>query len=231
MDELWRTVKCPSCGGTGADMSNYVDGYECECCYGAGRLFVRPSGRCFKWVGGPPNGAVSKEWYDEGSPYFVPEATQEEIDINYMEEAYFVSYMSTCNSRQVGVVIVRDGCILGTGANSSPIGISLCKDANETCKRRRIGYSSGEGLEYCPAVHAEIEALLDCNRNKKQTGGATLYGWCCQPCVRCAGAIINAGIKRVVCLDGVYDDLSDVLFRESGVEITQISQERFNDSP
>ena len=51
--------------------------------------------------------------------------------------------------------------------------------------------------EYGRVVHAEMEALLSCSRNRLSTVGATLY--CTTfPCHNCAKHIIAAGVKRVV---------------------------------
>ena len=74
----------------------------------------------------------------------------------------------------VGAVIVRDGEIVGRGANR-PI--------------------SGHD----PTAHAEIVALRDAARTlgNYRLGGCTLYVTI-EPCVMCAGAIMHARIARVV---------------------------------
>jgi deoxycytidylate deaminase len=51
--------------------------------------------------------------------------------------------------------------------------------------------------EYGRVVHAEMEALLSCARNRSSTIGATLYSTTF-PCHNCAKHIIAAGIMRVV---------------------------------
>ncbi len=74
----------------------------------------------------------------------------------------------------VGAVVVRDGEIVGRGANR-PI------------------------AEHDPAAHAEIIALRDAGRalgNYRLTGCA-LYVTI-EPCMMCAGAIMHARIARVV---------------------------------
>lgn len=74
----------------------------------------------------------------------------------------------------VGAVVVRDGEIVGRGANR-PI------------------------TEHDPAGHAEIIALREAGRavgNYRLTG-CTLYVTI-EPCVMCAGAIMHARIARVV---------------------------------
>ena len=74
----------------------------------------------------------------------------------------------------VGAVVVRDGCVIGTGRNR-----------RETC---------GNAL-----AHAEVEAINEACRHLGgwQLVGCTLYVTL-EPCPMCAGAIINSRIERVV---------------------------------
>ena len=53
-----------------------------------------------------------------------------------------------------------------------------------------------------------------------------MYCWCGRPCVRCVGAIINAGIKRLVYLevDKEYDELSGELLAETDIEVCRIKE-------
>ncbi len=74
----------------------------------------------------------------------------------------------------VGAVIVRDGNILGEGYNQ-PIAL------------------------HDPTAHAEIQAIRSAciNTGNYRLPGATLYVTL-EPCLMCAGAIINSRIERVV---------------------------------
>ena len=68
MDNKWRTLKCPSCGGHGV-----VDGYDagpldCREC-NSGWLFIRPKGHLFLYPGGPGMGMWSAEAYNDGEPF------------------------------------------------------------------------------------------------------------------------------------------------------------------
>ena len=97
------------------------------------------------------------------------------MDEQYMEVALELAKEAAADGEvPVGCVIVRNGEIVGRGRNR-----------RETAKTA-LG-------------HAEIEAIADACRN---LGGWRL--WECtlyvnlEPCPMCAGAIINARIKRVV---------------------------------
>ena len=145
-------------------------------------------------------------------------------DVQFMRTARCVASRSKCSSRHVGAVLVKDGSIVSEGYNGAPRGISLCQNPELPCLRRTMGFASGEGLEHCPAVHAEMNCLIQAARNGIATKGTTLYAYCSQPCKWCIGMTINAGVSRLVHLDGIepYDDLGGVLLKESGIEVGMV---------
>lgn len=145
-------------------------------------------------------------------------------DVQFMRVAPCVASRSKCSSRKVGAVLVKDGSIVSEGYNGAPRGISLCQDPDLPCRRRTMGFDSGEGLEHCPALHAEMNCLIQVARNGIATKGTTLYAYCCQPCKWCIGMMINAGVSRLVYLDGIepYDELGGILVKESGIEVGRV---------
>jgi dCMP deaminase len=53
--------------------------------------------------------------------------------------------------------------------------------------------------------------------------GATLY--CTNsPCIICSKMLINAGVRRVVYLEGYPDDLSIDMLHEAGIEVCDFSR-------
>jgi len=93
------------------------------------------------------------------------------------------------------------------------------------CPRKLAGISKGEGLEYCPAVHAELNVLLTAGRYGTPTEGGTLVCYCPPPCKDCIKAIIQAGIKTIVCLTGpFYDSMSEYLLEGSGIKLRQYAK-------
>jgi len=62
MDNKWRTVKCPKCGGYGVRMRGDSLPFECGDC-NSGVLYIRPSGHTFLWPGGPATGMWSADKY------------------------------------------------------------------------------------------------------------------------------------------------------------------------
>ncbi|MFQ5974712.1 MAG: cytidine/deoxycytidylate deaminase family protein [Candidatus Hydrothermarchaeales archaeon] len=107
---------------------------------------------------------------------------------------------STCIRRQFGALVVNHKHeIVSTGFNGVVRGAPHCVDIG--CIKDEMEIESGMGHGICPAVHAEMNALIQAGR---QSVGCTLYvnGF---PCKICARLIVNSGIKRVV-ISGDYSD-------------------------
>lgn len=135
-----------------------------------------------------------------------------------------VATWSSCyqHERHVGAIIVNNNRILTTGYNGAPSGIKSCVEKGE-CMRKQLNIASGTRHELCYAVHAEQNAIIQASRQGIQLAGATLY--CThQPCVICAKMIINAGISRIVYVEGYPDEFSLKLLAEAGVAVEQYKQ-------
>jgi dCMP deaminase len=155
---------------------------------------------------------------------------------------------SPCLSRQVGAILVRDRIIIASGYNGPPRGIPHCgPERNKSdiklyhrlthtiepvygddtmCPRQRLGFGSGDGLNFCPAAHAEDNCITNAARIGVATTGATLYLTGGTPCKDCLKKIINAGIVEIVCESmTAYDELSTWLLRESEITIRIYKQE------
>ena len=140
-------------------------------------------------------------------------------DERFMEIAFTVAEWSSCfqENRQVGAVIARDKRIVTTGYNGAGSGIISCKERC-SCMRREKNIESGTRQEYCYAVHAEQNAVIQAAKIGVPIDGATIY--CThRPCVICAKIIINSGIKRVVYCEDYPDDFAVKLFKEAEVEL------------
>ncbi len=134
----------------------------------------------------------------------------------FMDIARLVARRSTCLRRQVGAVLVKDKNILATGYNGTPSGITHCAETG--CLREQLKVPSGERHELCRGLHAEQNAIIQAARHGVNISGATLY--CTNsPCIICTKMLINAGIRRVVYLDGYPDTLSMDMLGEAGIEV------------
>ena len=135
----------------------------------------------------------------------------------FMEICKLIAQRSSCLSRKVGAIIVKDNKILATGYNGSPIGLENCCDRGY-CLRK--GSKSGENLGTCMAVHAEENAILQCAKNGVSCEGATIYVTT-YPCSNCMKSIIQSGIVEVIYLECYNSPLTDELVRLSGIKCKQ----------
>ena len=93
------------------------------------------------------------------------------------------------------------------------------------CPRRYLNHGAGVRNELCTCGHAERHAITNAATDLKR---AIMFCWCGTPCLQCADAIIQAGIKTVHCLNtGEYHKGTNWLFAQAGVKIIQHDEEYF----
>ena len=123
----------------------------------------------------------------------------------FLNIALSVAARSTCLRRKFGAVIVKENIIVGTGYNGNARGVLNCHEAG--CIKNLMESPKGQAYDYCPAVHAEENAII--NSNRADRIDATLYiagldtddkYTMALPCQRCQRKIINSQIKEVVIL-------------------------------
>lgn len=145
-------------------------------------------------------------------------------NIRFMQMAQMISTWSKDQSTKVGCVIVSpEKAILSMGYNGFPRGV------NDNIPTRQI-----RPTKYEFVVHAEENALLNAGRNGTRLNGGILYVTM-PPCTRCAGSIIQSGIKEIIYLEpeiqkqipGWRDslDISFTMFDESGVLYKSIKRD------
>lgn len=111
-------------------------------------------------------------------------------DEYFLKIAEVVSERGTCIRRQVGCVLVNSNDhIVATGFNGVAKGFEHCID--QPCEGAT--YPSGEGLDKCEAIHAELNAFLQCRSDDSLTMYTTTT-----PCTACAKVICNSHVKRIV---------------------------------
>ena len=164
-------------------------------------------------------------------------------DTFFYENCRTVAKGSSCLSRKIGAVLVRDKSILSTGYNGPPRGVPHCnerylidpalqelltqdgktpcdEDINTRCPRYIAGFKSGQGLEWCVAGHAERNALINAARAGIKTKNCKVYMDCGVPCTPCMVELINAGIEEIIVTKMTFYDLSaDYLLRNSDIKI------------
>jgi dCMP deaminase len=138
----------------------------------------------------------------------------------YIEILNIISKRSTCLKRQVSAIIVKDGRIISMGYNGSPHGSKNCCDEHKCLREDSI---SGENLQNCYAIHAEINAISFAAKYGISCNDSIMYA-STQPCIHCAKAIISSGIKKVIYIEKYNDVLSLKLLKQAGIEVIQYKE-------
>lgn len=132
-------------------------------------------------------------------------------DIRFVKMSALVSTWSKDPSTKVGSVIAdKYNRVISVGYNGFPQKIWDDKRLED------------RETKYDIVVHAEANALMFAQRS---LDGCTLYTYPFEPCPRCAGLIIQSGIKRVVSLANTNDRwekdfmISRSLFAEANVSL------------
>lgn len=142
-------------------------------------------------------------------------------DFRFMDLADHVSNWSKDKSTKVGAVIVNKDDLnpISIGYNGFPKGI--VDDVDERHERP---------LKYEYTVHAEQNAIANAAKNGQTTNGCSIYVNY-YPCSRCAGLIVNSGIKKVfVRYAPDFNDerwgkiwrISEKIFYEANVDVIYI---------
>lgn len=116
----------------------------------------------------------------------------------YLDIANVLSERSSCQRAKVGAVITQNDRIVTTGYNGLAFPIRDSVDVCVHCDTEKP----------CHAIHAEANAIYAAAREGIALEGSTLY---CSysPCLKCAEAIFQSGIKEVYYLEE-YRDLEPI---------------------
>jgi dCMP deaminase len=137
-------------------------------------------------------------------------------DEYFLNLAVEVSSRGTCPRRKVGAVLVsKANRILATGYNGNAPDEEHCIDV--PCE-----YASaprGSGLNKCPAVHAEVNAIAFCQDiSKVHTAYLTD-----SPCVDCIKLLLLSGCQRIVFLRAYPHSESETRWKKAGREWVHLS--------
>lgn len=161
------------------------------------------------------------------------------------KEEYFIevtkvtSKLSTCASKQVGALLVKDNRILAIGYNGVPAGhkhcneifnsktIKLSKEDADIFNRRVIEFSKEERVQHSNwstlnEIHAEQNLIAFCAKNGIKTDGAELY-CSLSPCIHCAKIIYASGITKVYYLEEYDRDKTGIEFLSKNITIKNLT--------
>ena len=129
-------------------------------------------------------------------------------DNAYLKMALEWAKLSHCSRKQVGALIVRDRMIISDGYNGTPTGFDNCCEDDK-------------GDTHWYVLHAEANALTKLAKSNQNANNATLY-ITLSPCKDCAKLIHQAGINRVVYINGYKDDSGLRFLENAGIELEKI---------
>ncbi|GAB1424538.1 dCMP deaminase family protein [Thauera terpenica] len=119
--------------------------------------------------------------------FFIESKPMSKWDKRFCELAKYVSEWSKDKDAKVGAVVFsKRGGEISIGYNGFPVGV---EDSAERL--------ADTDLKLELVVHAEVNALIAAGA---RSAGSTLYVWGKPICARCAGPIIQSGVKRIVAL-------------------------------
>ncbi|WP_318432899.1 deoxycytidylate deaminase [Photobacterium leiognathi] len=141
-------------------------------------------------------------------------------DERFCRLAEHVSVWSKDKTKVGAVLFSQKGGDITIGYNGFPMGVEDSVDRLMDTETK---------LEF--VVHAEVNAIIAAGSRAR---GATLYVWGKPICSRCAGPIIQAGIKKVVSpkpslnTESKWDksgQIAEQMFKEAGIEIQYYREE------
>lgn len=147
---------------------------------------------------------------------FLAELNRQKVwDARFLDMAKYVAQWSKDPSTKTGAVLTTyDNRVLSIGYNGFPRNVA---DTPERLNDRET--------KYALIVHCEMNAVL--NAMAPVTGG-TLYTWPFGSCTRCAVAMIQAGVERVVFPECPADKLerwgvdmkrAEAVYREAHIQV------------
>ncbi len=113
----------------------------------------------------------------------------------WQDQALLNATMSTCRTRQVGAVAYRDKRQIAAGFNGNISGELHCNDGG--CVRcNDPDVKSGEKLDSCFCIHAEMNLVAYCAKYGVPLSGASVT-ITTAPCVNCIKLLASSGVVLV----------------------------------
>ena len=161
-----------------------------------------------------------------------------------MAMAYAISQRSSCLKRKVGAIIVDEfGNVISSGFNEVPRSNIPCKHEYTECYRDKLcnefpqtlrkNFNLAEGeedkimglfrekfriLDYCRALHAEENAILNLIHSGPVLLKDSVLYTTTYPCRLCANKIVNSGIQKIVYLEPYPDEVAKTILERAGIK-------------
>ena len=129
-----------------------------------------------------------------------------------------IASVSNCPRAKFGALVIDEdsNTLIASGYNGFLRGgPPLC--GGEVCVRDSEGIPSGTSVEI-GCIHAEMNVIINCARETVSSQKKVLFvnG---EPCRMCSKLIIQAGIRKVYVVGGIYENHGLDFLGESGVAV------------
>ena len=144
--------------------------------------------------------------------------SQTKMDKYFLDIARLVATRATCPRRMVGCVLVDSKQhVVATGYNGVPAKFPHCVD--NACEGAK--YKTGEGLDLCEAIHAEVNAFLQFRSDDELKAYVTV-----SPCFSGAKMLANSNVTRIVAAEEYSHNQSFDILNKAGITITVINEDK-----
>lgn len=144
-----------------------------------------------------------------------------------MVTAYANSLKSYCEKRHVGAILTdENGNIISSGFNDAPTGQKSCKAKYGKCYRDHLKDkykvdNTFKMLDYCRALHAEENAILNLIRQGSRLSLNSKIYTTTFPCNMCANKIAELGnIKEVIYFEPYPMVEAKEILKDAQIKIT-----------
>ena len=142
----------------------------------------------------------------------------------FMQIAYVLAELGTCDRKHVGALIVRDGRCVSWGYNGAPSGAPHCSENNHGWAPPGVELQfdqSPMNLGCKNATHAEANAIAFAARQGISTEGSELFVTV-SPCDVCARLVIAAGIGAVYYAEAYRKDDGCQILQKASIRTVQL---------
>jgi len=139
----------------------------------------------------------------------------------FMDVCKRTAELSTCSSRKVGCILVKNKRIIACGYNGVPSGKKHCNEMFDESlmsidKQYRFKHHEWSQIN---ELHAEQNLICFCAKNGIKTEDTILFVTL-SPCINCSKMILSAGIKKVFYLEEYdLDDEGIKFLKRNNVKI------------
>ena len=130
----------------------------------------------------------------------------------FVEVTKLTSKLSTCISKQVGCILIKDNRIIASSYNGVPSGVKHCNEIfDKSVLTSKIKRDKHHEWSNNNELHGEANLLSYCGKMGIKTDNGILFT-SLSPCITCAKMIFASGIKEIFYLEEYDKDNKGIDF-------------------